>query len=112
MNYDVYQINFSREEVNQINAGGMKEDYNLYLNTVCFPKVAAILPARHLYKKAGVIEAENLDQVFDIGNIGPDEKITRLGPFHSVSVGDIVVDPDNKAWLVASVGFELVEGWK
>jgi hypothetical protein len=111
MKYEVYQINFSREEVNQINAGELKEDYNLYLNTVCFPKAADITPAKHLYKKAGVVEADSLDEVFDIGNIGPDEKITRLGPFHSVSVGDIVVDPENRAWLVASIGFEEVEEW-
>jgi hypothetical protein len=109
--YEVHQINFGREEVNKINAGELEEEYKLYRDTVCFPKVEAILSARRLYKKAGIVEAQSLDDVFQIGNIGPEERITRLGPFHSVSVGDIIVDPENKAWLVASFGFEPVEEW-
>jgi len=51
------------------------------------------------------IEAADLDEVFEIGNIGPEEKITRLDRMHSVSVGDVIRDDRGRCFVVASVGF-------
>jgi hypothetical protein len=111
MKYDVYQINFTSEQVREINNLGGTPDYHRYLRATCFPKVADVLAAKDLYKKAAVIEADSLEGVFHLGNVGPPEAVDRLGPFHSVSVGDVVVDPEGKAWVVASCGFDEVEGW-
>ena len=58
------------------------------------------------------IKAKNLNEVFEIGNIGPEEKITRLNKMHSVSVGDIIVDSTTgRNYIVSSIGFkDLVNG--
>jgi hypothetical protein len=55
------------------------------------------------------IAASNLDQVFDIGNIGPEEKITRLDRMHSVSVGDIIQNPTGEFYMVDDFGFEKIQ---
>lgn len=61
------------------------------------------------YNNVSDIEANDLDEVFHIGNIGPEENITRYLPMHSVSVGDIIEDPDGKFWMVDGIGFSEVE---
>ena len=51
------------------------------------------------------IEAADLDEVFKIGNIGPEENITRIAPMHSVSVGDVIRDDRGRCFVVSSIGF-------
>jgi hypothetical protein len=58
------------------------------------------------YKPVCNIDAEDLNGVFQIGNIGPEERITRLAPMHSVSVGDIIEDPAGTQYMVNSFGFK------
>ena len=62
----------------------------------------------NFYAKVAEIEAADLDEVFDIGNIGPEHKITRIGRMHSMSVGDIIEDADGIRSVVASFGFNPV----
>lgn len=62
----------------------------------------------NLYVKVAEIEATDLDNVFEIGNIGPEDHITRIGKMHSVSVGDIIEGPDGQRVVVASFGFDPV----
>ena len=53
------------------------------------------------------IMAKSLGEVFQIGNVGPEEKITRLNKMHSVSVGDIVSDSTSgRHYIVSTVGFK------
>ena len=47
----------------------------------------------------------NLNKVFEIGNIGPENNIERLSSMHSISVGDIIIQGPVK-WVVADCGFE------
>ena len=61
------------------------------------------------YQEVCVIEAEDLNEVFEIGNIGPEEKITRLQRMHSVSVGDVIQDDLNRLFVVKGIGFERLE---
>ena len=58
------------------------------------------------YKPVCSIDADDLDAVFRIGNIGPESRITRLAPMHSVSVGDIIEDPQGTQYMVNSFGFK------
>ena len=58
-----------------------------------------------LYTHVANIEANDLDEVFDIGNIGPECNIERLGRMHSVSVGDVIVAEDGTMAVVADMGF-------
>ena len=57
------------------------------------------------------IEANDLDDVFEIGNIGPEEKITRSNhPMHSISVGDVIYNEQDKTYtIVKGFGFATLE---
>lgn len=62
-----------------------------------------------LYKHVANISGENLHDVFEIGNIGPEDKISRLDRMSSVSVGDIIIDSFNgNKFVVANHGFKAV----
>ena len=57
------------------------------------------------YEVTGYITAEDLNEVFRIGNTEPDE-IEKVGEFYSISCGDIIVDPSNQTChLVSPIGF-------
>lgn len=58
------------------------------------------------YEEVATIEADDLDEVFQIGNIGPEERIERLNRMHSVSVGDVISDVYMQCWVVKDFGFE------
>jgi len=62
--------------------------------------------AEHLrhYDHVATIEATGLENVFEIGNIGPESKITRILPMHSISVGDIV-QSGGLFWMCEPCGF-------
>ena len=101
MKYTVHQINLSDDQFNA--------HRETYLNTTFHPTDSAIIAARNLYAPVAVITADSLDQVFNIGNIGPEKYIERLAPMHSVSVGDVIVDEDGHAVYVAPVGFKSLD---
>ncbi len=98
MRYGVYQI--------KINAFSPANVRDAYMDAM-MGRVALGL-AENLYVKVAEIEATGLDDVFDIGNIGPEENITRIGRMSSVSVGNIIEDADGKRFVVAGVGFEEI----
>ena len=56
-------------------------------------------------KVAEVVADDDLNHVFEVGNIGPEDRITRLDKMHSISVGDIIADADGNCWVVMDVGF-------
>ena len=58
------------------------------------------------YQEVCTIEADDLDEVFQIGNIGPEEKIERLNRMHSISVGDVIMTETYECYVVKGVGFE------
>lgn len=61
------------------------------------------------YKKVALVDAKDLDEVFEIGNIRHSE-MTYLDKAHSISVGDVIVDTlTREHWIVASCGFEKLE---
>jgi len=108
----VKQINMTSEQRRIINESAKKgicpDFYDRYLKTTCFPTADKIRAAYNDYQIVAEIEATDLEDVFEIGNMGPESAITRLAPMHSLSVGDIVVTPEGKEYFVASFGFEEV----
>ena len=107
--YTVLQINLTDAQVAEVNASGDEaypEFYSKYLRTTNFPKPEAILKAFDMYKPVAKIEADSLEGVFHIGNVGPEENIERIAPMHSLSVGDLVFDPNTGIYhYVDSFGF-------
>ena len=110
MKYDIYQINLTNEEYEEVNAAENphKECPKFMAHRdVMFEEFEK---GKGYYTKVAEIEGNDLEHVFHIGNMGPEESITRLDRMHSLSVGDIVVDGNGIQWGVASVGFTEVEG--
>jgi len=58
------------------------------------------------YEHTATIDTNDLDEAFEIGNIGPIGKINQVSSkFHSLSVGDIL-ELDSEKYIVASFGFD------
>lgn len=109
LNFEVYQIVLSDEMIDEVNSseGQRPAFYEKYLNVTWKPTAESILAARDMFKKVAEIEAQNLNQVFEIGNIGPESRIKRLDKMHSISVGDVIVQGKN-AFFVNNLGFTRV----
>ena len=58
------------------------------------------------YEEVAAIEADSLNEVFQIGNIGPESKIERFDRMHSISVGDVIRNDKYECYVVAPCGFE------
>jgi len=102
MKFTVYQINLSNEDYEN---SVLRE---MYLNTTMNPTAEAIEEAAGLYVKVAEIDALSFDHVFEIGNIGPEEKITRFDNMHSVSVGDLIKSESGVIKFVAPYGFKPI----
>ena len=61
-----------------------------------------------MYRPVADIEANDLDEVFHIGNIGPAEKIDAYHRMKSISVGDIICDEDGNYMVVGQYGFHAL----
>ncbi len=105
--FKVFQFQLNDEDHDLIDKEGWDASPKLkaYMS-VRFSKWAPV--AHKYYDLVAEIEATDLKQVFDIGNIGPERAITRLAPMHSVSVGDIIMDEQGDTHLVASMGFTKI----
>ena len=102
MKFIVYQINLSDKDYEN------RDLREMYLDTTMSPTAKAIVKASGLYVKVAEIDADDFEEVFQIGNIGPEEKIIRFDDMHSVSVGDIVKREDGVTKFVAPFGFESI----
>lgn len=67
-------------------------------------------PVKNIDKYVHVadLNVNTLDEAFEVGNIGPEEKYTRYSRMHSVSVGDIL-EMDGIKYVVAIFGFDRLE---
>lgn len=108
MNFQVYQIN-GRKHPEQCSRAMMYSISNSLYN-----KEAAKRDLEAgVYEKVARVHAQNLEQVFEFTNLCGEypeyeERIERLAPMHSLSVGDIVVAPDSSVHIVASFGFDMI----
>jgi len=57
------------------------------------------------YTHVANITAEDYNDCFEVGNIGPEENIERLGRMSSLSVGDVIVAEDGTVAVIDAVGF-------
>jgi len=102
--YKIFQFQLNDEDTNLVNAQGW--DASEKLQDYMEVRLGRWAPTAHkYYGLVAEIEATDLEQVFDIGNVGPESAITRHAPMHSVSAGDIIMDEQGDMHLVAPVGF-------
>jgi len=113
--FKVYQIQLTDAEVAMINANGHdsvpKQKLRLDISMSFGKPVDGLVKeaiAADYYTHVGNITANDLEDVFNVGNIGPEESIERLGRMSSLSVGDVVEDENGVRHVVASFGFEEI----
>lgn len=100
MRYGVWQIALSNDRVTR--------EYDAYMAAMIHGDPTIGL-AHNLYVKVAEIEAADLEDCFDIGNIGPEDKITRLGRMNSIYVGNILEDlASGERYVVDNIGFKKV----
>jgi len=113
--YKLFQIRLTDAEVDQVNETGhdsvpkQKLRLDLQFDKGDFSTLVAEGFDKGYYRHVANITAYDLEDVFRIGNCGPESAINRLLPMHSVSVGDVVEDSDGTKHLVAGVGFKKVD---
>ena len=112
--YKLFQIRLTEAEVDMINADGHdsvpKQRARLSMNfSKNISTVSADAFAAGYYDHVANITANDLEDVFHTGNMGPEKNIERLNQMHSVSVGDIVEDFKGVKHVVADVGFKKVD---
>lgn len=114
MRYEIRQINLTDKQIDEVNAskGDYPEFYSKYLRTSFGPTADTIWDAIDMYETVAYIEADSLEGVFHIGNIGPESSIERIRQMHSLSVGDIVIDEDGKWFFVDTFGFGEIETYQ
>jgi hypothetical protein len=63
------------------------------------------------YHCVATIEADDLEQVFHIGNgMGPQDRLTRIAErMHSISVGDIIMNPEGEFFMCDDFGWAQIE---
>ena len=115
MIYQVHQIHLTNEDIDLINstgdhnavpANGLKQKMAFARDNI--GGYAAEAWDAGYYTHVANIEAEDYNGCFEVGNIGPEENIERLGRMSSVSVGDLIVGEDGSMAVVSSYGFTLI----
>jgi hypothetical protein len=115
MKYKIFQIQLTDAEVAMINANGHdsvpKQKLRLNISMSFGEPIGGLVKealAAEYYTHVGNITANDLEDVFNVGNIGPEENIERLDRMSSLSVGDVVEDENGVRHVVASFGFEEI----
>lgn len=114
--FTVHQQHLSDAAVDKLNSVGWDGDFGDFeAAIVCHRDVKFRGSAEYkpfyfnLYQPVGRVEAEDLDDVYFIGNCRHQD-ITRLSErMHSVSVGDIIENEDGEFFMVEGEGFNQVE---
>jgi hypothetical protein len=99
MKFTVYQIDISENDLKN------PVILNQYRDIKFAPNAELISKMKRFYTEVAEIKASNFSQVFEIGNIGPEEYIIRKAPMYSVSVGDVIIDEQGTSMFVDKIGF-------
>jgi len=104
--FSVFQIVIDKDLSDLIN----KEGHNCHVKSKA--RIEAMMDGdvrlgimHDCYTKVAEVAADDLEHVFEVGNIGPEDRITRLEKMTSISVGDIIADADGNCSVVCNVGF-------
>ena len=101
MEYTVYQ--FDSKDFFEDGQSKSKAHADKLFNITFFGKVDG--NDLFMYRPVANITANSLEEVFEIGNIGPAEKIDVYNKMKSVSIGDIILDEDGNYMVVGQEGF-------
>ena len=118
MKFAVYQIQLTEAQRNTVNETGdfdsvpamgakIKMEMDFAGNKI--GGIASDAFEAGYYTHVANIEADNYNDCFEVGNIGPDlcpgSSIERFGKMSSLSVGDVLVADDGTVVVIAPIGF-------
>ena len=113
MKFKVLQIQLTDAEIDMVNEGWQVRKH--VLKTYMFGErvVPSATEAMDLgyYDHVLTIDGDKLEDVFYIGNFMDDRNLDKVqvhGTFSSVSVGDVIVDENDFAFVVDTFGFEML----
>ena len=115
--YKVYQMKLTDEQVDEINEQGAENSslWKFYNDANMYPDGDKVQNALRmgLYDHMANIEAPDMNQVVHLGYDINEERIEHLDnkfgrKMHSITIGDVVEDPDGKKWFVNFNGYEAV----
>lgn len=116
--FTIHQAKASREALDHLNVVGWDGDFGKYDKEIRIQRDVLFLGGSEkytpdmseCYEFVGTVEAEDLDEVFHIGNIALDQINMVAKSMRSVSIGDIIVDwSTDIAYMVDGEGFNKVE---
>jgi hypothetical protein len=111
MKFAVYQISLSKADVAAINAGEMNTKFsakNKMTLDFAGDRIGGLASDAFeggLYTHVANIIADDYNDCFEVGNVGPETNIERFARMSSLSVGDIIVADDGTCAVIAPVGF-------
>ena len=121
MNFKVYQIIPTRKEIEDYNNGkpsarvAARRNMGLFFDNAELRSETAKMLREGLYDHvADIVDASNLEDAFFLGQGGrePAERLAHIKmqaeSMMSVSMGDILVDEDDNAFVVAQWGFYML----
>lgn len=104
--FTVYQIVIDKDLSDLINKEGHKCHVKSLARMQAMLDGDVRLGVMHdCYTKVAEVIADDLDHVFEVGNIGPEDRITRFEKMTSICVGDIIADADGICSVVNNIGF-------
>jgi len=115
--YKVFQMKLTNDQVDEIHREGAENSslWKFYNDANMFPDGDKVQHAWNcgLYDHMANIEADDMNQVVHIGNGNPNAEIEHLENkfgrnMHSITIGDVVEDPDGVRWFVNFTGYEKV----
>ena len=112
MKFAVYQIQFTKAQYAAINADEIvpafeaKNKMNIDFSGNKIGGLASDAFEAGYYTHVANIEAEDYNDCFEVGNVGPDDQIERITVrMSSLSVGDVIVAEDGTVAVIAPIGF-------
>ena len=112
MQYKVFQIQLTDAEVDMVNEGVQVRKYVLKSNMFGKKVISNATTAleQGYYDHVLTIDAADLENVFYKGNFAHEHirDIEVHDSFSSVSVGDVIVDENDFAFVVDMFGFEML----
>jgi hypothetical protein len=103
----VYQIQLTDLEIDIANSGGTSPRLKAYFDR-SFESTFKVENFEH-YTHVANCDVDGFEQAFRAMNLWEEDenfdRVERLGPCSSMSVGDIVADHDGKLYRCASFGF-------
>ena len=113
MKYKVLQIQLSDAEADMVNEGMVVRKH--VLKSWMFGKKVVPNATKAMehgyYDHVLTIDGDKLEDVFYIGNFMDDRNLDKVqvhGTFSSVSVGDVIVDENDFAFVVDTFGFQML----